>query len=160
VFNFCGEGVVLQSVATGGDIEWIPSAGLTDDEIAQPTANPLETTTYQLIVSNGDCVSSDEVQVISDCSGIIVPNVFTPNNDGDNDTFEIVVTGEKDFELSIYNRHGQLVFESNDPANQWRGEFNGNPVPEGTYYYVLRVVDFAGNELAREFAEGHLTLLR
>lgn len=160
VFNFCGEGVVMQSAASGETIQWIPSVGLSDDSIAQPSANPFETTTYQLVVSNGDCVSSDEVQVISDCSGIRVPNVFTPNNDGDNDAFEIVVTGEVDFELFIYNRHGQLVFESKDPADQWRGEFNGNPVSEGTYYYVLRAVDLIGNDLTGGKQEGHITLLR
>jgi gliding motility-associated-like protein len=160
VFNICGEGVVLQSAASGGSIQWIPSVGLSDESIAQPLANPFETATYQLVVSNGDCVSTDEVQVISDCSGIRVPNVFTPNNDGENDAFEIVVTGEVDFELFIFNRHGQLVFESKDPANQWRGEFNGNPVPEGTYYYVLRAEDLTGNDLTGGKQEGHITLLR
>jgi hypothetical protein len=54
VFNICGEGVVLQSAASGGSIQWIPSVGLSDESIAQPLANPFETSTYQLVVSNGD----------------------------------------------------------------------------------------------------------
>jgi len=159
-YNNCGAGVTLQGQVTGGAATWSPADFLSDPGVLQPTANPPAGITYTLTAVNGPCSASDQVEIISDCSFLIVPNVFTPNRDGDNDTFEVVAGGIRDFELRIYNRNGSLLFESKDPAERWHGEFNGSTVPEGTYYYTLRAVDLGGNDLTGGKQEGHITLLR
>lgn len=71
----------------------------------------------------------------------IVPyNVFTPNGDGVNDQFIIEVKGEEEYEIKIYNRWGELVFESTDAQTHWDGTVmnEGKKLcPEGTYFYVI-----------------------
>lgn len=71
---------------------------------------------------------------------IIPYNVFTPNGDGKNDRFIIDVKGEEEFEIKIYNRWGELVFETIDAKDHWDGTVMNKGkrlCPEGTYYYVI-----------------------
>ena len=56
---------------------------------------------------------------------IYIPNAFTPNNDGINDAFKVVISEVTRYELSIYNRWGELVFFSEDPDEVWVGNVNG-----------------------------------
>lgn len=81
---------------------------------------------------------------------IKIPNVFTPDNDGVNDVFEIENLHEG-AEVSIYNRWGALVFESNNPNTFWDGRTKGGtPVPGGIYYYVVKI---PGSESKKGFVE-------
>src|SRR6185437_3533718 len=67
-----------------------------------------------------------------------IPNVFTPNGDALNNIFTITGLNPcKDYELSIYNRWGQLFYHSIGNSFVWDGVFHGNKVPEGVYYYVF-----------------------
>lgn len=89
-----------------------------------------------------------------DIQGLNIPNVFTPNGDGINDTFEI--TGLSDYpdnELTIFNRWGNTIYHKQGYLNDW----TGNGLNEGTYYYVLQVKDNSGQS---ETYKGYLTLLR
>ncbi len=99
---------------------------------------------YQLCV-NGDLLC-DEAQVTIEVTGcdIFSPttiyNGFSPNNDGINDFF--VVEGLEDTdteELSIFNRWGNLVFFAQDYQNNWDGTWNGEDLPDGTYFYIIEV---------------------
>jgi len=66
-------------------------------------------------------------------------NTFTPNNDGINDYFSVTIVGYGEFEsLSIYNRYGQLMFETKSKDATWDGKYNGKPAGTGTYYWVFR----------------------
>ncbi len=72
---------------------------------------------------------------------IVVPNVFTPNGDGENDTFSIqgMENFLGDYSLSIFNRWGNLIFEQEAYLNNWDGKnANGKKVPDGTYFYILK----------------------
>jgi gliding motility-associated-like protein len=70
--------------------------------------------------------------------GITIPNVFTPNGDGINDTWEITyLESYRDAVIQLYNRYGQLIFQSKGYNKPWDGTVNGKPVPFGTYYYVI-----------------------
>jgi gliding motility-associated-like protein len=86
---------------------------------------------------------------------LIIPNLFTPNGDGNNDTFEI--RGLDFFDendLVIVNRWGNEVYKSNNYQNEWTGE----GLNEGTYYYVLRVKE---NLTAPwQIYKGYITLIR
>ena len=71
-----------------------------------------------------------------------IPNIFTPNADGDNDFFRIPgIEGFPNSRLEIYNRWGNIIFQSNDYGGGWDGRVNNEPVADGTYYYILRRSD-------------------
>ena len=70
---------------------------------------------------------------------IVIPNVFTPNDDGTNDFFQIDIEGELRYDLTIYNRWGTKVFASGDKKNMWNGKDSntGGECADGTYFYVF-----------------------
>ncbi len=71
---------------------------------------------------------------------VIVPNAFSPNADGINDTWDIKkLETYPGAEVFVYNRYGQPVFHSNGYNKPWNGTFNNQPLPVGTYYYVIDV---------------------
>jgi gliding motility-associated-like protein len=98
-----------------------------------------------------------------DCD-FYIPNAFTPNNDGLNDVFEVQLFCEVSFyELSIYNRWGEKVFESLSPSDWWNGSFeNGSYYTEdGVYNYLLRLSsDAFSNPSDIKVIQGHVTLIR
>jgi gliding motility-associated-like protein len=71
---------------------------------------------------------------------IFIPNIFTPNGDGSNDNFEVQIKSWVKYEIEIFNRHGDKVFESNDPNDPWNGRnFNtGNENTPGVYYVIIK----------------------
>jgi len=70
---------------------------------------------------------------------IYVPNSFTPNGDGLNDEFIVKGTHILDFKMQVYNRWGELVFETDDYKNGWDGKFKGSNCPVGVYFVILNV---------------------
>ena len=71
----------------------------------------------------------------------LVPyNVFTPDGKGLNETFVIEGESLQEYHIKIYNRWGELVFETEDVKNSWNGKVknSGNDCPEGTYFYVIK----------------------
>lgn len=75
---------------------------------------------------------------------MIIPNVFSPNEDGLNDFFEIFGTGLREFHLALYNRWGQMVFKSDDILKSWNGKLTAEDAPAGAYYYDIIVVNRKG----------------
>ncbi len=106
-----------------------------------------------MVTTNHGCTDIKSFVINDSTCDIIVPNVFTPNGDGQgkrNDVFYIA--GLEKFpksRLEIYNRWGIKMYESSDYQNDW----NGEKAPDGTYYFILYVVD--GRTIP-----GYLTLLR
>ncbi|MBR6017493.1 MAG: gliding motility-associated C-terminal domain-containing protein [Paludibacteraceae bacterium] len=88
-----------------------------------------------------DC-QHDSVEILVNVSEsqLLVPNVFTPNGDGQNDEFRVVYRSIREFHCWIYNRWGKLVYEFTDPAKGWDGTINGRPAAEGAYFYVIRAM--------------------
>ncbi len=117
--------------------------------------------TYEakLIINNVlGCIDSISYTIIVRNSfKIVIPNVFTPNNDGMNDRYEIFATGIKEYHLALYNRWGQIVFTSDEVTKQWNGEIGAAAAPEGEYYYTLVVRDKLDIETSYK---GILTLIR
>lgn len=73
---------------------------------------------------------------------VTAPNLFTPNNDGVNDTFSLHIEGFVQFNnLSIYNRYGQLVYNTKSQADLWNGNLKNRPLPDGTYYWMFNGLD-------------------
>ena len=115
---------------------------------------------YYATVSIAGCKSTDSVIVSNNCY-LDIPNVFTPNGDGINDFFfprQLLSKGLTYFNMSIYNRWGQLIFQSNSlDGRGWDGSFNGIPQPEGVFVYVIDAT-FIDSE--KEHKQGNITLLR
>ena len=141
---FAGERVVLNGVATGNNVSilWTPPQGLNSTTVATPTASPAQTTLYTLTVTSGDnCESSDEV-LVTILKPLVIPNVFSPNGDGVNDRWIIkYIEQYPDCVVEVFNRYGARLFEriGYSSSNAWDGTQNGNPVPIGPYYYVIRI---------------------
>ncbi len=137
-----GSSVVLEGTADGTyPVTWAPATGLTfpGNNPLQPLAAPLVTTTYTLSAGVGGCASSDQVTVTV-LPPIRIPNAFTPNGDGRDDTWQIEFIEQfPDNTVSVFNRWGNRIFsaEHYSRANEWRGDINGQPAPVGTYYYVV-----------------------
>lgn len=109
---------------------------------------------------NGDCASSlSEVDIkVFDSTIIYVPNAFTPNNDGLNDRFHVVVQGIiKSFHISVYNRFGNVVYSSHDTNGNWDGTINGSPAPAGVFIYVITALSYEDKIIKQK---GIITLLR
>ncbi len=106
--------------------------------------------------ANPDTTWSNEVE-IRFAPVLWVPNAFTPNDDGYNPQFVIVPGAVKTFEIQIYNRWGELVFESKDPAKSWDGIYKDKPSPEGVYMYLLR---YTGGDNLIKIQKGNITLIR
>ncbi|MBL4704546.1 MAG: HYR domain-containing protein, partial [Flavobacteriales bacterium] len=156
------QGVTVQIGATqvgGTNIDWTPGLTLDDSTSINPYATPTVTTTYTVVVTNAlGCATIDSVEivVIPDLGIDVedIDNLFTPNGDGKNDTWHInnieTWTG---YTLSIFNRWGAEVYTTTNYANDWTGDYQGKPLPEGAYYFVI---DFDGEEPIT----GSVTILR
>jgi gliding motility-associated-like protein len=70
-----------------------------------------------------------------------IPNAFTPNGDFINDYFSVDGYGISQLQMSIYNKWGELLFESNELESKWDGKYKGNVVEEDVYVYKIRVFD-------------------
>jgi gliding motility-associated-like protein len=81
---------------------------------------------------------------------ITVPNVFTPNNDLDNDLFKPVLTFTPvDYHLIIRDRQGNVLFETRDYLKEWDGSKNGSPQPQGVYIWILKLTTPSGKTISR-----------
>jgi len=109
------------------------------------------------------CVHTDTIAVVVQsvtADPEVVPNVFSPNNDGKNDQFLPVAATAKVFEHTIFNRWGQVVWQVADPGAAWDGTLQGVPVPDGTYFYIVNYRDLCTFDQAVQNARGHVTLVR
>lgn len=103
---------------------------------------------------------SDTIHIrMKDCGTVLsVPNAFTPNHDGVNDVLRIKNPGTATgYNLQIFNRMGQKIFETSDPSAGWDGDFSGQHQPEGTYIWILRYIDSSGN---KQNQQGSVVLIR
>ena len=156
----CGS---VQINATGGiSYLWSPSTGLSCTSCPNPVASPIITTTYIVSGTVNGCSNKDTIMVfVEGSSPLIIPNVFSPNFDGMNDGFNIIGGCITSINKKIYNRWGQLLFESNQIVEEWDGRTRaGENVPEGTYFYIFTInLKEDGNETTKIF-KGTVTLLR
>ncbi|HEU5052924.1 MAG TPA: gliding motility-associated C-terminal domain-containing protein, partial [Hanamia sp.] len=137
--------------ASGGkNYSWTPASGLDNFGISDPVASPTETTVYTVTGTDQyGCSSKDTVTVKVNFVGkglYVLPNSFTPNNDGLNDCFGIQRWGQvTDLDFSIYNRFGQKIFHTNNPNICWDGTYNGNPQQPDIFVYIIKAKAACGN---------------
>lgn len=162
-----GEAVTLnyQTSGSSGTIasqKWTPVESLTCDDCRSPVAAPTESTTYQVEVTNdAGCIARDVVVInVTPGFSLYVPNTFTPNSDGFNDYFEIYGTREgiAYLEVQVFNRWGELVYESNDHYFKWDGSYKGDPLPTQALVWKLKLGFINGK--VEDLRKGSVTLLK
>ncbi len=103
---------------------------------------------YRLEVTDRNgCTGIDSVNVVFDnnCIIIQIPNAFTPDNNGKNDVFMPFMPAPlPDYHMQVYNRWGQLVYETRDTKKGWDGDYHSKDQPSGTYVYAITFKDFDG----------------
>jgi gliding motility-associated-like protein len=137
---FEGQTVKLTASEKYGNLfYWTPTTALSDPNVLTPLANPVNDITYTLhVTSTTNCGTDSSNVFVKVYKKITIPNTFSPNGDGRNDYWDIdaLITYPESL-LLVFDRYGQQVFRSVGYANPWDGKYNGQPVPVGTYYYVL-----------------------
>ncbi|MHC1708071.1 MAG: gliding motility-associated C-terminal domain-containing protein [Bacteroidales bacterium] len=98
-----------------------------------------DTGKYWVTVRNMVCENADTTYVYAD-PNIFVPNAFTPNNDGTNDVFYAFSAADLKIKMWIFNRWGELIFESDDLYKGWDGKYKGDPAPVDVYTWVLEYI--------------------
>ena len=153
-----GDSTILN--ASGGTVNgWDPPNGLSCIDCPNPVASPDTTTMYYLLITDDNgCKSTDSVLVtVDESAGWYLPNAFTPDNNGVNDLLYFYGTGVKEFVLRVYDRWGELVFETSDFKNAWDGTFKNKPVTSGVYAYQLTIT-FKSSKV--EEVSGNINLIR
>jgi gliding motility-associated-like protein len=115
---------------------WSPSDGLSNPFAGNPVASPTKASEYYLKVTNEiGCWTETSIKIFI-FQRLLIPTIFTPNNDGNNDFGEIFgKESYPDVEVSIYNRWGEIVFFSKGYSTQFDGTYKGEPLPTGSYAY-------------------------
>ena len=136
-----GDSVLIRADADMPDLRyvWSPALYLNSPFVMRPSASPLASTTYKLTATapNG-CTSSGSVKILV-FEKIFIPEVFTPNADGSNDTFEIKnLKNYPNCQTYVYNRWGEVVFNNKGNSLAWDGTYRGEKVPVGSYIYFVQ----------------------
>jgi gliding motility-associated-like protein len=155
---------ILSGLASGGSN---PYTYLWNNSVQTASIDQLEPGIYSLIITDANgCHAADTIELeasITACeeipSVIYIPNIFSPNGDGDpvNNTLLVIGQGIKNVEFTIYDRWGEKIFESRDLAVGWNGEYKGKPMDQGVYVYTAIIELLSGEVITRK---GNVTLVR
>ncbi|HVW96447.1 MAG TPA: gliding motility-associated C-terminal domain-containing protein [Mucilaginibacter sp.] len=138
---FEGQSVKLNGSVGGDEIAsvlWSPATALDDPTSVIPTASPTDDITYTMTVTSQNCGIATSKVFVRVFKKVTVPNTFSPNNDGVNDTWDIdALATYPGSSVKVFNRYGTQVYQSIGYSKPWDGKYNGSYVPRGTYYYII-----------------------
>jgi gliding motility-associated-like protein len=159
---FEGDFTQLNVTPNGYTYSWTPTESLNDANVQFPNASPTETTTYVVSINGNGCSKTDTVivyvtEIICDEPYIFVPNAFTPDGDGINDILYVRGHPNSEIVFRVYDRWGELVFETFDINLGWDGIFKGKESDPAVFDYYLEVL-CPGDETF--FKKGNVTLIR
>ena len=158
-YGFLGDEIQLSAKGSSpnGIYTWKPGEFLSCVNCPNPIATPPGSITYTVTFEDENgCEVSDVVKINFDPL-IYVPNTFTPDANGNNDLFFVVGGNIKGFKLTIFNRWGEMVFDSKSMEEGWDGTYKGLDCPDGTYIWKLSYEDYGSIWHDRV---GHINLLR
>jgi gliding motility-associated-like protein len=130
---------------------------LNNDDVMHNYSSSGSSITYLTVTDTNGCedTASFAIEIPEELDA---PNVFSPNNDGINDIFQIVACGMEEYDIEIFNRWGMLIFKSAATRISWNGYTTaGSLAPPGTYFYIINATSESGVEFINK---GSLTLLR
>ncbi len=150
-----GEQINLQATVAnpiGNEtFEWSPEEGISDVNSPNPVLTALQSGVYTLTVRSGEGCETIVSINISTNQEVFIPTAFSPNGDGQNDRFNIFASGISEISFRVFDRIGNLVFESSDvnelTQSGWDGTFKGNPLPGGAYVWYLQGKKVNGENL-------------
>lgn len=150
-----GESVELMAAGDFVSCRWTSHISLQYPDSRNPLVTPLFTHTYMVTaIGENGCESTDTVTIYV-LDKFPVPNAFSPNNDGRNDTWQIPnIEKYPDCRILVFNRWGNQIFSSKGYREPWDGTHNGRALPSGTYYYTLKL----DNE--KELVKGSVVIIR
>jgi gliding motility-associated-like protein len=157
-----GESLGLDLNAGQGFIyQWSPPEFLSCSDCPNPTIKPLESRTYWISITDAyGCFSLlDSIKIdVENLYSLDVPKAFSPNGDGVNDIIYVKGWGLKELlSFKIYNRFGELVFESTDFNKGWDGSYRGKIQDIETYVYTVEALTYGDKVLSKK---GNISLLR
>lgn len=139
---------------------WSPASVLNNPALQNPIAILQTDTKFTLTVKDSlGCIGTSSV-LVKVYKGVTfyIPNAFTPNGDGINETFKPIAPGIKQINyFRIYNRWGKLMFETNNALNGWDGKYLGTPQPTAVYVWIIKGIDITGKIIEQK---GTVTLIR
>ena len=138
-----GQSVMLDGSAGGTNViyTWTPTSSLQAATTLTPFANPPANQQYILkVISNLGCGIATDTMLVKVYDQLYIPNAFTPNGDGINDSWIIeTLAPYPGAEVKVYNRFGQMVFTNNGKNIGWDGTIRGRQLPAGAYVYVINL---------------------
>jgi gliding motility-associated-like protein len=134
-------GAFLKNYNVNGVLQFIPNP---DDFSVQDLQFRVKTT------SNTGKISFSNYKSLSFSLKVLVPSAFTPNGDGDNDTFQIFTAFVKSYQYQIFDRWGNNIFTSQGPNDEWDGRINGQAPQTGTYVYTLTYTSQGGQVFKKD----------
>jgi gliding motility-associated-like protein len=158
-----GDTVVLPIDNKNGTINftWTPTEGLSCLQCSNPWVVPIRDITYNVLMSDfKGCSTAPGIFIlhVKPETKIRVPTTFTPNGDGNNDVIYVKGWGIKDLvSFQIYNRWGELVFETSELSEGWNGFYKDVLQNNDIYTYKVKATDYYGQAME---AEGHINLMR
>lgn len=159
-----GESTIIHAITdTTLTVSWSPATGLNNPNSFNPIASPDHTTTYAVTVTDTNGCSKTTyvtIYVISNkcrTEDVYVPNTFTPNNDGHNDILFVRSSVVQELYFAVYNRWGEMVFETTDITKGWDGTYKGMLADPAVFAWYLRAKCVNGDELKKK---GNTTLIR
>ncbi|MBS1623238.1 MAG: gliding motility-associated C-terminal domain-containing protein, partial [Bacteroidetes bacterium] len=139
---------------------WSPAAGLSCIDCPDPLATPYSSeNTYTVTVTyNQGCMAVTTVHInTTGDPPVYIPNAFSPNGDGNNDVFYVYGEGIKTLRMTIFNRWGEKVFESDNQSQGWDGTYRGVLQEPGIYIYVVDLIYLNDHKRVKD---GSITLIR
>ena len=126
---------------------WTPTSNLSCTTCENPIGTPTQTTQYIVnVMAQNGCEDTAMTTIVVRQTNVYIPDAFSPNNDGVNDLLKVFVVNPKTYSLKIYNRYGELVFESNDVNSKWNGTYKGENCEVDTYSFILDVTQHNGKQ--------------
>jgi gliding motility-associated-like protein len=157
----CSSDISTLNASGAQSYSWTPATNLSNPLVANPVANPTDTTKF--IVTGTDangCINKDSVTINVSITGqslYLMPTAFTPNGDGINDCYGIKYWGAiEKLDFSIYNRWGERIFRTTDPSACWDGTYKGAKQDAAVFVYVVRAVTICGEA----YRKGTFALIR
>ena len=133
-------GGILKNFNVNGTLKFTPNP---DDFTVQDLR-------FRIKTSSSGKVSFSNYKPLSFALKVLVPNVFTPNGDGFNDTFKIFTAFVRDYQYQIFDRWGNVIFTNQNSTDEWDGRINGQAPQAGTYIYTLSYTSQGGQEFKKE----------
>lgn len=150
----CGEELLLAPNILYSQYHW-------QDNTTDSVYHVTQTGKYSVTITNSCGSASDEinVQISADECALAVPTAFTPNGDGRNDVFRVICHCPVErFMMHVYNRWGELVFESHDITDGWDGTYKSTAQPLSVFVYYIEYFNYCGQKM--KHTAGNVTLVR